>query len=157
MLTEATVDRSNPEGPVLLLKRYLPHSVERVWRSITDSEETSQWFPCRVEIEPREGGVIAFLFEGETPELSRITEFEPPHSLAYEWSGERLRWTVEAEGEGCILRLSNTIIDADWMPRTAAGWDTCIEGLLALLTGKPVSSASGPDEAKIAHYRDQLA
>lgn len=65
--------------------------------------------------------------------------------------------TVEADGEGCILRLSNTIIDAEWMPRTAAGWDTCIEDLLALLADEPICAHAGPDEAKITHYRTQLA
>lgn len=157
MLTEATVDRTDPDKPVLLLKRYLPHSVQRVWESITDSAEVSRWFPCRVEIEPREGGLVTFFFEGEEPEVSRVTEFDPQHALAYEWSGERLRWTVEADGEGCILRLSNTIVDAAWMPRTAAGWDTCIEGLQILLSGDPIKPHTGPDEAKIAHYRSRLA
>lgn len=156
MHTEATVDRSDPEKPVLLLTRYLPYSAERVWESITDSTEVSRWFPCRVEIEPREGGVVAFFFEGEEPEFSRVIEFDPPQAIAYEWSGERMRWTVEADGEGCILRLSNTIIDADWMPRTAAGWDTCIEDLLALLAGETISGHVGPDESKIAHFQALL-
>lgn len=156
MFTEATVDRSDPGMPVLLLKRYLPHSVERVWESLTDSEEVSRWFPCRVEIEPRLGGVVAFFFEDEAPELSQVVECDPPHALAYEWSGERLRWTVEPDGEGCVLRLSNTIIDPDWMPRTAAGWDTCIEDLMALLAGGPISAHAGTNEAKIAHYRTLL-
>lgn len=157
MVTEASVDRTDPRRPVLLLTRRLPHSVERVWRSLTDSDEASRWFPCRVEIEPRAGGVIAFIFEGEAPELSRVSEFDPPHALAYEWSGEHLRWTLEAADGGCILRLSNTIIDSESMPQTAAGWDTCIEDLRALLDGEPGGGRSGVDEAKIAHYRAELA
>ncbi|WP_341946571.1 SRPBCC family protein [Microbacterium sp. LWH11-1.2] len=157
MVTEASVDRTDPRRPVLLLTRHLPHSVERVWRSLIDSEEASRWFPCRVEIEPREGGVISFIFDGEAPEISHVSEFDPPHALAYEWSGEHLRWTVEADGDGCILRLSNTIVDPDSVPRTAAGWDTCLEDLRALLDGEAGAERSGVDEAKIAHYRAELA
>ncbi|MGO2112155.1 MAG: SRPBCC family protein [Pseudoclavibacter sp.] len=157
MATEVTVDRTDPQKPALLLKRHLPHSAERVWESLTDSEEASRWFPCRVEIEPREGGTVTFRFDGEEPELSRVTEFDPPKALAYEWSGERLRWTIEPDGEGSILRLRNDIIDADWMPRTAAGWDTCIEDLQAFLSGDPIAAHAGPDEAKIARYRAELA
>ncbi|MFV0533753.1 MAG: SRPBCC family protein [Cumulibacter sp.] len=156
MSTEATVDRSNPDGPALLLERRLPHAAARVWQAITQPEELGQWFPCRVELEPREGGRISFHFDGEEPEVLLVTEFDPPHALAYEWSGERLRWTVEPDGEGSILRLSNTVIDPDWMPRTAAGWDTCFEDLLALLAGEPVTGHAGPDEAKIERYRTRL-
>ncbi|WP_134321991.1 SRPBCC family protein [Cumulibacter soli] len=156
MSTEATVDRSNPDGPTLLLIRRLPHPVARVWEAITRPEELSQWYPCRIDLEPREGGRITFHFDDEVPEVSRVTEFDPPHALAYEWSGERLRWTVEPDGGGSILRLSNTVIDPDWMPRTAAGWDTCFEDLLALLTGEPVTGHSGADEVKIERYRTRL-
>ncbi|MFF3852245.1 SRPBCC family protein [Micromonospora sp. NPDC002575] len=156
MSTEVTVDRSHPEGPVLLLKRRLPHAVARVWEAVTRSEELSRWYPCRIELEPREGGRITFLFEGEEPEVSHLTEFDPPHALAYEWSGERLRWTIEPDGDGSILRLSSTVLNPDWMPRTAAGWDTCFEDLLALLAGEPATSHSGPDDAKIERYRTHL-
>lgn len=156
MSTEVTADRSDPERPVLMIKRHLPHPASRVWDALTSPDELSRWYPCRVELEPRNGGRITFLFDGEPPEVSRITEFDPPHALSYEWGGESLRWTIEPHGDGSILRLSNTIIDPDWMPRTAAGWDTCIEDLLALLAGEPADGHSGPDEAKIERFRTQL-
>lgn len=156
MSTEISVDRSNPDEPVLLFKRHLPHSVDRVWAAITNSEDLSQWFPCQLEIEPREGGLVTFTFEGEPPEESRVAEFDPPHVIAYVWSGEHLRWTIEPDGDGSILRLSNTIIDPDWMPRTAAGWDTCIEVLRAVLAGEPFDHITGPDETEIESYRKML-
>lgn len=156
MSTEVTADRSNPDQPVLLFKQYLPHPVARVWEAITNPAELSQWYPCRVELEPREGGRITFVFEDETPEVSRVTEFDPPNALAYEWSGEHLRWTVEPEGDGSILRLRNTIIDPDWMPRIAAGWNRCLEDLLAVLAGEPLPGHPGPDEATIERYRNHL-
>jgi uncharacterized protein YndB with AHSA1/START domain len=156
MSTDVTVDRSHPDGPVLLLERRLPHPAARVWEAITRSDALSRWFPCRIELEPREGGAIPFLFDGEEPEVSRVTECDPPRALAYEWSGERLRWTIEPDGDGCVLRLSNTILDPDWMPRTAAGWDACFDDLSSLLAGERPTGRSGPDDERIARFRSQL-
>lgn len=156
MNTEVTVDRSNPNQPVLLFERYLPYPASRVWDAISDSAQLSQWYPCLVELEPHKGGRITFTFDGEEPEISQITEFDPPHALSYTWGGEQLRWTVEPRGEGTILRLSNTILDPDRIPNTAAGWDTCIEDLTALLEGRLVSGQSEPDHDKIEAYRNLL-
>lgn len=142
---------------MLLLKRFLPHPAERVWQAITNAEELRQWYPCRVELEPRTGGRIAFLFDDDQPEVSQVTEFDPPRALAYQWSGETLRWTIEPVDEGCILRLSNSIIDPERMSNTAAGWDTCFDDLVAVLAGVPVIGRSGPDQAKIEHYRTRLS
>lgn len=157
MNTEVTVDRSEPDQPVLRFTRHLPHPASRVWDAITDSQQLSQWYPCRVELEPLKGGRITFAFDGEEPEISEITEFDPPHALSYTWGGEQLRWTVEPRGEGSILRLNNTILDPERIPDTAAGWDTCIEDLVAVLEGRPVNGHSGPDHDKIEGYRNQLA
>ncbi|MGO1770166.1 MAG: SRPBCC family protein [Microbacterium sp.] len=153
---DVSVDRSGAE-PTLLFTVRLAHPPARVWRSLTDSEQLSRWYPCRVELEPRLGGRIAFLMEGEAPEESIVTEFDEPRTLAYEWGGERLRWSIEPEGDGSILRLSNTILDPDWMPRTAAGWDSCLEALSTVLAGDAAPRQIGPDAAKIARYRAQLA
>ena len=39
--------------PALRFERSIPHSVERVWRAITEPGEMGQWFPAAVEYEPR--------------------------------------------------------------------------------------------------------
>ncbi|WP_035770297.1 SRPBCC domain-containing protein [Arthrobacter castelli] len=156
MSSEITVDRTDPNNSVLLLRRSLPYSATLVWQTITDPEELVHWFPCRLEYEPREGGRIAFLFEGEEAEYSRVTEFNPPRVFAFDWSGEHLRWTVEPDGDRSVLYLSNTILDLEWMPRIAAGWDTSVEALEAHLAGEPFDHDPSDDEAKATHYRDVL-
>ncbi|GAA3754401.1 hypothetical protein HDA32_004329 [Spinactinospora alkalitolerans] len=77
-------------------------------------------------------------------------------TLAFHWSGEDLRWTLEEDGQGCVLRLSNTVVDSEWTANTAAGWDTCLTGLGAVLAGREPDSDAGPDEELIAHYRATL-
>lgn len=156
MSVHVSVDRSSGK-PVLLFTTRLDHSPARVWQALTDPGEMRGWYPCRVELEGRVGGRIVFLWDDEEPDESIITEFDAPRVLAYEWAGERLRWTIEADGEGSILRLSNTILDPDWMPRTAAGWDTCLTSLSAMLSGTVISDHRGPDTEKIERYRSQFA
>ncbi|WP_449279081.1 SRPBCC family protein [Leucobacter sp. GX24907] len=155
MTIHVNVDRSTDE-PVLQFSLRLAHSPARVWHMLTDPDELSRWYPCRVELEPRVGGRIAFLMDDEAPDESTVTEFAEPQVLAYDWAGERLRWTIDADGAGSVLQLNNSILDPDWMPRTAAGWETCLETLSALLEGDTPVSQAGPDRAKIERYRAQF-
>jgi uncharacterized protein YndB with AHSA1/START domain len=154
--TEVTLDRSDPEGPVLHFTRHYPHPPARVWAALTTAAELSRWFPCRVTIDARPGGSLTLSFPDEPAETAPITEFDPPRVLAFEWGGERLRWTLTEQGGGCRLHLSNTVLDPGWAANTAAGWDRCLTDLDATLAGRTPGGGSGPDESRIAHYRRLL-
>lgn len=159
MTLEVSLDNSVPRTPVLHFTRRYRHPRERVWEALTTPEGLSKWFPCDVAIDAREGGTMTLTFPGEEaePEVVPITEFDPPRLLAFVWSEENLRWTLEADGDECVLRLSNTIIDPEWTPRTAAGWHSCLDELEAHLDGRPQPSDAGPNHALIAHYKTHLA
>ncbi|MEU0238940.1 SRPBCC family protein [Nocardiopsis sp. NPDC006198] len=157
MTTHVRVDTSTPGSPVLHFTRRYPHPRAAVWAALTTGEALSRWFPCRVEIDAREGGALTLTFPGEEPETAPVTEFDPPRTLAFHWAGEDLRWTLEEDGDGCVLRLSNTVVDPEWTANTAAGWDTCLEGLAAALGGRPAPQGTGPDEELVAHYRQLFA
>lgn len=164
--TEMHLDRQGPGDPVLRLRWRLPHRPDVVWAAISTPEEMSLWQPCRIELEPRQGGAIRFLFDGEPPEESRLSLWEPPHRMAYDWAGEHLEWNVQesphgghsrAEGPAAsLLRLSNSIVDEQWVGHIAAGWDLCLNALKDLLAGRPIDSAARPDEETIARLRAQL-
>ncbi|KXK61390.1 ATPase [Micromonospora rosaria] len=156
MGTDVTLDTSGPDGPVLHVARRYPHPPTRVWAALTTGAELSRWFPCRVEIDARPGGSLTLDFGDGAPETAPITEFDPPRVLAFTWSGEHLRWTLAEDGDGCLLRLSNTVLDPDWTAHTAAGWDRCLADLAATLAGRTAPPGGGPDEALIAHYRRVL-
>ncbi|MEQ3553369.1 SRPBCC family protein [Pseudonocardia nematodicida] len=155
MSTHVTFD--DADGPVLHFARRYPHPVDRVWAALTEPGQMSRWFPCEVEIDLRVGGVITLTFPGGEQDTAEITELDPPATLAFTWAGERLRWTLQPEGDGCVLRLDNTVLDRDTTGGTAAGWDRCFEALATHLDGADVSSHAGPDEALIAHYRTVLS
>ncbi|MEY8041829.1 SRPBCC family protein [Saccharopolyspora cebuensis] len=153
--TTASFDLA-PE-PVLRLERHYPHRRDRVWAALTDPEQLSRWFPCSVEVDLREGGTLTLRFPGEPePDVAVITELSPPSALAFTWSGEHLRWTLEEDDQGCVLRLTNTIADTDWTANTAAGWTTCFDALAEVLDGRSPAPHTGPDEELIARYRSTL-
>jgi uncharacterized protein YndB with AHSA1/START domain len=157
MSTEVRVDASTPGAPVLHFTRRYPHPRPAVWAALTTDEALSRWFPSEVAIDAREGGALTLTFPGEEPQTAPITEFAPPHTLAFRWDGEDLRWTLEEDGDGCVLRLSNTVADPAWTANTAAGWDVCLGALAAVLDGRAERTQAGPDEELIAHYREVLA
>ncbi|MEU1902170.1 SRPBCC family protein [Nocardiopsis dassonvillei] len=156
MSTEVRVDTSTPGAPVLHFTRRYPHPLPAVWAALTTDEALSRWF-CEATVDAREGGSLTVTLPGEEPQTLPITEFAPPHVLAFHWDGEDLRWTLEEDGDGCVLRLSNTVADPAWTANTAAGWDVCLQALAAVLDGHAEPAQAGPDEALIAHYRQTLA
>lgn len=108
------------EGPKLRLERRYGHSVERVWRAITEPDELRHWFQ---------------------ESAWEVTESEPPHRLAGSWHGDQLRFELRPDGDGCVLVLSHAFGDRAKAARDAAGWDVCLVRLSALLAGTPMGEA----------------
>jgi uncharacterized protein YndB with AHSA1/START domain len=109
------------EGPTLRLQRRYDHPLERVWRAITDPEELRHWFPPGEEL--------------------ALAECDPPHMLAGVWYGDRLRFELRSEGDGCVLTFTHQFADRAKAARDAAGWESCFLRFDALLAGKPLSEA----------------
>lgn len=159
MTTEVRLG-TTPQGvPALFFTRRYPHPRSAVWAALTTDEILAEWFPAEARVDAREGGTLTLSFPGEDeePEVVPITEFDPQRLLAYHWSGDDLRWTLEEDGRGCVLHLSNTIADPDWTANIAAGWDTCLIDLDAVLAGGTAASAPGPDEELVAYYQVTLS
>ena len=104
--------------PALRFERRLGHSVERVWRAISDPDELRHWFP--------------------PDEPLTVTESDPPRLLAGTWFGDPLRFELRPDGEGCVLVFTHVFADRDTAARTAAGWDSSFARLGALLAGEPL-------------------
>jgi hypothetical protein len=121
------------DRPALRFERRLDHSVERVWRAITDPAELRHWFPPE--------------------EAMTVTESDPPRLLAGTWFGDRLRFELRPDGEGCVLVFSHIFDDRDTAARSAAGWDRCFVRLDALLAGVPMSEADSLEGWSEVHER----
>jgi uncharacterized protein YndB with AHSA1/START domain len=124
---------------VLRFECRLAHSMTEVWRALTDPEALDHWFPQEVEADLRPGGKILFShrtggareplpgFDGE------IADFDPPRLISYTWGGDLLRWELRPDPAGCLLLFSDMITEVGKAARDAAGWQVCLEALVASL------------------------
>ena len=117
--------------PAVRFERVYPHSVERVWRSITVPEEMASWFPSTVELDLREGGDTRFTFDEHLAEPmdGRVVELDPPRVFAFMWGKDLLRLELAPEGDGTRLTLLQTLSGEDEAARNAAGWHVCLDKL----------------------------
>ncbi|HEX2410255.1 MAG TPA: hypothetical protein VHJ39_03715 [Solirubrobacteraceae bacterium] len=115
--------------PALRFERRNSHSVERVWRALTDPSELAQWFPSGEPVE--------------------VTQSDPPRRLAATWYGDPLTFELRPDGDGSVLVFA----DRDTAARTAAGWDRALARLEALLGGEPISEEASLEEWPAVHER----
>ena len=57
--------------------------------------------------------------------------FVPPSLMELRWADDVLRFELEADGPGTILRLRVTFPEHGKAARDAAGWPVCLEQLLS--------------------------
>ena len=132
------------DRPALRFERVLNHPIERVWRAVTEPAELAQWFVGPVEWTLVEGAKFEAM--GEQGE---VTELEPPHLIAWEWGGERFRFELSAEGDGCRLVFLHVFDDRNLGAQHASGWEAHFDKLDAHLDGRSLS-----DEEAFANLRE---
>jgi uncharacterized protein YndB with AHSA1/START domain len=129
--------------PVLRFERRLRHSPAKVWRAVSDPAEMAHWFPAKVEAELRAGAPMRFTF----PEAAvvdgawdgEVLEVDAPKVYMFRWNADVLRIELIPDGDGCRLVFTQTL-GGGWVGRlaagrTAAGWDHCLDQLVAQLDG----------------------
>jgi uncharacterized protein YndB with AHSA1/START domain len=135
---------------VLRVERRFGHPPEKVWRAITEPAHLGRWFPSDVEIDPRVGGRISFVFRnGEAPTFDGVVgEFDPPRVIAYNWGDDLLRFELRPDGAGCVMVFTHMFDDRAGAASFAAGWQACLAGLESLLDSRPVEK---PTDMNAAH------
>jgi hypothetical protein len=115
----------------LRFERHLDHSVERVWRAVTEPAELERWFVAPVPWTPAQGET----FEAGG-EHGGITVLEPPHRIEWTWGVERYSFELTPAGDGCVLVFTH-VFDPSRGPgwQHAAGWETYLNRLDAHLAG----------------------
>lgn len=95
------------------------HSVERVWRALTDAGELSEWL-MPTDFEPRLGARFTLRMGERDNEVfhCEVTAIDEPNSLSYTWSGGGLEmttvvWTLTAIPGGTHLKLEHSGFDLD--------------------------------------------
>jgi uncharacterized protein YndB with AHSA1/START domain len=149
--TEQTIDGR----PALRFERRLNHSIERVWRAVTEPGELARWFVSEVPWTPQAGEVFAA--EGES---GRITAFAPPRLIAWTWGAERYSFELTADGEDCVLvftHVFNPQLGPSW--QHAAGWETYLKRLDTHLAGGFLSEEQAHEgiDDLLERYRETFA
>jgi uncharacterized protein YndB with AHSA1/START domain len=134
--------------PALRFERRLAHSVERVWRAITEPDELEAWFVARPEWKPEVGETFnAMDQDGE------ITDVEPPNLLAWNWGGELFRFELSPDGDGCRLVFTHVFDERKYGAQHATGWEVHFARLDSLLAGERLGQEEAMAEWAGLHER----
>lgn len=153
--------------PVLRFERHLAHSVERVWRALTEPEELLRWFG-RAEVELVDAGPYVIRMpkddhndDASSAIIGTITRIEPPTLLEYNTKDGLVTWALRPEGDGCVLELTQTNPAGLRMDdRVLVGWHWHVDTLTEALDGGAVDWESERPRAEMTrlylHYRSKL-
>lgn len=161
----------------LRYERHLRHSPERVWRALTEHDQLRHWFPADIVGDRVEGADLqlpfwpshaeAFGLEDLPVAPGRVHAWNPPRVFEFSWDTERLRFELDAEGDGTVLTLTVWIGDplahgpdgspdaASGTASAAAGYHVCLDHLEALLDERDTGPLHQADTAPLeAAYRE---
>jgi uncharacterized protein YndB with AHSA1/START domain len=123
----------------LRFERLLDYPPAEVWAALTEPERLGEWLAA-AEVEPGPDGTITLDFGEGGIEKCRITTWDPPRALAYEWNflGENpthVSWNLAVDGSATRLTLEHTLLDAGVAPDYGAGWHAHLDQLAGHLAG----------------------
>ena len=139
------------------LQRLLPGPIERVWRYLTDSDLRRQWLASG-DMQSEAGTPFELVWRndeltdppGRKPEgfgeehrmQSTITVFDPPHRLAFTWSGSGdVSFDLEPQGDKVLLTVTHRQLrDRSTMLMVGAGWHMHLDVLVDRLSDRMPST-----------------
>lgn len=129
---------TNEQRALLEFKRHLSHAPEKVWQALTQPEELAAWFPTTIDGERATGASLTFRFEhmdGLDPMHGEMLAYDPPSLLEFEWGSDRVRFELQADGDGTALTLTVELDELGKATRDGAGWHQCLDALDRTLDG----------------------
>jgi uncharacterized protein YndB with AHSA1/START domain len=125
----------------LRYERVLSHPPTDVWAALTEPDRLGDWLAA-AEVEPGPNGTISLDFGEGGIEKGRITVWDPPRALAYQWNfvGEtptHVSWELVPEDDGVATRLTleHALLEPGVAPDYGAGWHAHLDGLAGHLSG----------------------
>jgi uncharacterized protein YndB with AHSA1/START domain len=108
-----------------------------VWRALTEPAHLKAWFPTTIEGERAPGAPLRFAHRDDAapPFDGEMITYEPPSLLEFRWGPDRLRFELQADGDGTVLTLRDTLEELGKAARDAAGWHVCLDQLDRHLAG----------------------
>jgi uncharacterized protein YndB with AHSA1/START domain len=146
-MTDGTLETI--EGrPALRFERTLAHSMERVWRAISEPAELERWFPAAADWTPAIGET--FEAYGAT---GQVTEVDAPHRLAWTYGNDLYSFDLAMAEDGCRLVFTHIFDDRTLAAQTAAGWETYFSRLEPHLAGGFLSEEDAHEPWEDIHER----
>lgn len=106
------------DGGWIRFERHLAYPIGEVWDAVTNPARLADWwlpFEADITVDLRVGGDMVFRSrDDETVAITcTIRRLDPPVLLEHTHvdDGAFLRWELEPEGAGCVLRLSHFVTD----------------------------------------------
>jgi uncharacterized protein YndB with AHSA1/START domain len=126
--------RAADDGFELIFKRRLAKPLEKVWAALTVPERIADWL-ANAEVDLKVGGRFELFWPSHDFRMKGlITELDPPRLIAWTWPHKNhprsiVRWTLEPDGDGCRLTLTQSGLSDPGLIDVAAGWHTHLECL----------------------------
>ena len=136
-------------------ERHLHHSIDAVWKTITDPDQIERWTGNRPEIDLRPGGEYVSYHRGGDRVVDRVIRVEPPRLFEHTFwvhinPTALVTWELgQAEG-GCRLVLTHSVNIEDLrnaaqtfgddiaviLSRNGSGWHRLLDKLGGALDGR---------------------
>jgi uncharacterized protein YndB with AHSA1/START domain len=130
------------ENRSVVTERELPHSVEKVWRAITQGPLLEQWL-MKNNFEPIVGHRFEFRADWGSVE-GQVLTIEPNQGLSYTWEAFGLKsvvtWTLTATHAGTHLRVEQSGFRQDQQQAYQGakyGWQKFLGDLERVVAGLP--------------------
>lgn len=157
---DGTVERRPDGRTAVRYVRRIAHPIERVWAALTEPEQLRGWLG-EAEVELADGGAfhVRWLNVDEDGNAAyrhaTIVALDPPRLL--ETVGDphgTLRFELEPDGDGTILRFTSTLtLPDEHRTKVLAGWHVHLEHLEDALAGRPADWPSWYSGAGYARWR----
>lgn len=128
--------RRDGETVTIVFQRRYNKPLEKVWAALTMPERLTDWFAEASLDRLAVGGTFQLFFTGaDYRSIARITELDPPRTIAWTWSEvdgskpSHVRFDLEPDGGGCRLTLTHSGLGAEEAKGVDAGWHAHLEAL----------------------------
>ncbi|MGL4236299.1 SRPBCC family protein [Tabrizicola sp.] len=141
------------DGSTLVIQRWLPGPVERVWRYLTDSDLRKKWFAAgQMTLDPGAplelvwrndslsdpGDPRPAMFAAEQRMPSRVLAVDPMRSLTIAWGNGTVTFALREQAGRVQMTVTHTgLADQGAQRIIAGGWHMHLDILAAHLSGAP--------------------
>jgi len=141
--TLASFRTLKPGMELTLSKRYR-QPMEKVFAALSIPERIADWMGVVWQGDPaplKVGSSFSYTFgNSDMPSVGRVTACDPPRLIEHTWFENMppmttVSWSLEPDGDGCVLTLTQATARRDDATRNGAGWTMIMGQLDAWLAG----------------------